>query len=153
MINIEKVTLKESEIVEIDGEYKHLLRGERTVPCFLTNYSLKRGKELGLLKGSLIADVVKLIPLSKLGSQSLDDIDSEAFKDIDEVKMLAVVYVGCIGANKNFDLDFDAFVSQYHEGYETLLALYANLIAGLVQRDPNQFARGLQKSTKTSKKK
>jgi hypothetical protein len=153
MIKIEKVNLKESEIVEIDGEYKLLLRNERTIPCFLTNYSLKRGKEMGLLDGSLISDVIKLVPLTKLQSRSIEDLDSDTFKDLDEVKMLSVVYVACLGANKDFALDFDEFVSQYHESFDTLVELYINLIAGLMQRDPNQFAKGLQKSTKKSKKK
>jgi hypothetical protein len=153
MIKIEKVNLKESEIVEIDGEYKLLLRNERTIPCFLTNYSLKRGKEMGLLDGSLISDVIKLVPLTKLQSRSIEDLDSDTFKDLDEVKMLSVVYVACLGANKDFALDFDEFVSQYHESFDTLVELYINLIAGLMQRDPNQFAKGLQKSTKKGKKK
>jgi hypothetical protein len=151
-MKIEKVILKESEIVEIDGEFRTISKNERTVPCVLTNYSLKQGRELGLLKGSLVADVMKLIPLTKL--ESIDDVlESDSIKELDEVEMMKVVYVGCRGANKNFELDFDEFVSQYHESYEVTLVLYVNLIASLIQKDPNQFAKGLQKSTKKSKKK
>jgi hypothetical protein len=152
MIKIEKVNLKESEVVESeDGEFLLVVREERTVPCFLTNFSLKRGKEWGLLDGSLIADVMKLNALTKV--KNMDEADAEAFSNLDEVKMLAVVYLGCLGANPKFDLSFDGFVSQFHEDYESLVGLYTNLVTGLIQRDPNQFAKGLQKSTKKSKKK
>jgi hypothetical protein len=148
---IEKVILKESEIVEVDGEYKHVVKSERSIPCFLSNYSLKRGKELGLLRGSLMSDVMKLNALNKI--ESFEDADSETFKDFDEVQMMSVVYLGCLGAKPNLDLSFDEFVLQFHADYEALLTLYGNLLASLVERDPNQFAKGLQKSTKTTKKK
>jgi hypothetical protein len=152
MIKIEKVILKESEVVEDEnGEFIIVIREERTVPCFLTNFSLKRGKELDLLDGSLIADVMKLNALTKV--KNIDDADAEAFNGLDEVKMLSVVYLGCLGANPKFDLSFDGFVSQFHDDYESLIELYTNLVTGLMQRDPNQFAKGLQKSTKKAKKK
>jgi hypothetical protein len=150
-MKIEKVTLKESEIVEVDGEFKQVFKNEKTVPCFLTNYALKRGKDLGLLKGSLMADVVKLLPLTKL--KNADEISSEAMEAMDELEMMKVIYIGCIGANKNFSLDFDGFVSLYQESYEKTVTLYANLLAGLMNKDPNQFAKGLQRSTKKDKKK
>jgi hypothetical protein len=151
MFKIKKVTLKESEVVEVDGEYKLLLRGEKTIPCYLTNFSLKRGKELSLLSGSLMSDAVALNELTKVGS--IDDVNQDSFNNFDEVRMMAVVYLGCLGANPKLDISFDEFVSQFHDDYETLLTLYADLIAGFVERDPNQFAKGLQKSTKASKKK
>ncbi|MEH7490830.1 hypothetical protein [Neobacillus niacini] len=150
-MKIEKVILKESEIVKVDGEFKQIFKNQKEVPCFLTNYSLKRGKDLGLLNGSLIADVMKLIPLTKL--KSADDIDPETMRELDEIEMMKVIYVGCIGANKNLDLGFDEFVSLYHDSYEDTLILYTTLISGLIQKDPNQFAKGLKNSTKQHKKK
>jgi hypothetical protein len=150
-MKIEKVILKESEIVEIEGQFKQIFKNQKTVPCFLTNYSLKRGKDLGLLKGSLIADVMKLIPLTKL--KSANDIDPETMKELDELEMMKVIYVGCIGANNKLDLDFDEFVSLYHDSYEETLILYTTLVSSLIQKDPNQFAKGLQNSTKQNKKK
>lgn len=149
-MKIEKLILKESEIVEIDGEFKQIFKNEKTVPCFLTNYSLKKGKDLGLLKGSLVAEVMKLIPLTKLKDE--DDITSEAMQEFDELEMLKVIYIGCLGANKDFELDFDEFVSLYQEPFEKTLALYTNLLSALVSSDPNQFAKGLQKSTSKSRK-
>jgi hypothetical protein len=152
MIKIEKVILKEIEVVESeDGEFVLVVREERTVPCFLTNFSLKRGKELDLLDGSLIADVMKLNALTKV--KNIDEADAEAFNGLDETKMLAVVYLGCLGANPKFNLSLDEFATQFHEDYESLIELYTNLVTGLMQRDPNQFAKGLQKSTKKAKKK
>jgi hypothetical protein len=150
-MKIEKILLKESEIVEVEGQYKQIFKNQKAVPCFLTNYSLKRGKDLGLLKGSLIADVMKLIPLTKL--KSADDIDPETMRELDELEMMKVIYVGCIGADKNFELDFDEFVSQFHESYEDTLILYTTLVSALIQKDPNQFAKGLKNSTKQNKKK
>jgi hypothetical protein len=150
-MKIEKVILNDSEVVEIEGRYKQIFKNQHAVPCFLTNYALKQGKDLGLLKGSLIADVMKLLPLTKL--TSTDDIDPEIMRDLDEVEMMKVVYVGCLGANKHFDLDFDEFVSQYHESYENTLILYTSLVSSLIQKDPNQFAKGFKSSTKNDKKK
>jgi hypothetical protein len=150
-MKIEKVILKESEIVEVEGQFKQIFKNQKTVPCFLTNYSLKRGKDLGLIKGSLVADVMKLLPLTKL--KSADDIDPETMRELDELEMMKVIYVGCIGANKNLDLDFDEFLSLYHDSYEATLVLYATLVSGLIQKDPNQFAQGLKNSTKHNKKK
>lgn len=150
-MKIEKIILKESEIVEIDGQYKQIFKNQKAVPCFLTNYSLKRGKDLGLLNGSLVADVMKLLPLTKL--KSVDDIDPETMREFDEYEMIKVIYLGCVGANPKFDLDFDQFVSLYHESYENTFGLYGSVVTSLVQSDPNQFAKGLQKSTKQDKKK
>jgi hypothetical protein len=150
-MKIEKVVLKESDIVEVDGQYKQIFKNQKAVPCFLTNYSLKRGKDLGILNGSLVADVMKLLPLTKL--KSVDDIDPETMKDLDELEMMKVIYVGCIGANNNFEHDFDEFVSLYQESYEETLILYSSLVSSLIKKDPNQFAKGLKNSTKNNKKK
>lgn len=150
-MKIEKVVLKESEIVEVDGQYKQIFKNQQAVPCFLTNYSLKRGKDLGLLKGSLIADVMKLLPLTKL--KSVEDIDSDTMQELDELEMMKVIFLGCIGANKSFEYDFDEFISLYQESYEETLILYSSLVSSLIKNDPNQFAKGLKNSTKHNKKK
>lgn len=148
---IEKVVLKESEIVEVDGQYRQIFKNEKTVPCFLTNYSLKRGKDLGLLNGSLVADVVKLMPLTKINDQS--EITSEALESINELEAMKVIYLGCVGADKNLGYSFDEFVSLYHNSYEETLKLYVQLVVTLIKKDPNQFAKGLQKSTARNTKK
>lgn len=146
-MKIEKVTLKESDVVEVDGEFRQIFKNERVIPCFLTNYSLKKGKDAGLINGSLVADITKLAPIAKV---SVDNLTGNELKDIDEIEMLKVIYIGCLGANKNFDLDFDGFVLQYHEKFETTMQLWANLISSVIQKDPNQFAKGFTKSTKRS---
>jgi hypothetical protein len=150
-MKIEKVVLKESEIVEVEGQYKQIFKNQKTVPCCLTNYSLKQGNDLGLLKGSLIADLFKLQPLAKV--KSVEDIDPATMKDLDELEMMKVIYLGCIGANPKFEHGFDEFVLLYHEAYEQTFTLYFSLTSSLIKSDSNQFAMALKNSTKKNKKK
>ncbi|PKG23947.1 hypothetical protein [Niallia nealsonii] len=151
MKKIHAVTLKETEIVE-DGQggFKQITKGVKKIPCFITNYSLKMGKDLGLTEGSLIGDLLKLMPLAKLDKDDLNAMNSEDFDRVDEVEMMKLIYLGCIGADKNLEEDFDDFVSKYHGDFSETLILYVALlqdtIGNMNQKNKNKFAKGLQNS-------
>ncbi|QHE63960.1 hypothetical protein FHE72_23500 (plasmid) [Rossellomorea vietnamensis] len=150
-MSIQVITLKELEVYEENGSFKERYINEQKIPAMLTNYSLKMGKDTGLTQGSLLGDVIKL--------QAIQDIEenpekaAEALTYLDEVECLKVIYLACSGLNKSFNTSFDLFVSKYHEDTQTTLQTYATLIKDLVQKDPNQFAKGLNESTKKKKKK
>lgn len=58
-LKVQKVTLKEFEIVEVDGEFEKRFINEKNYPAFLTNASVKRGFETGLIQSSLWEDLLK----------------------------------------------------------------------------------------------
>ena len=153
-MKVRKVTLKDVEVREVNGEFEKVFVNEKTYPVFLTNYALKKGKEMGLIESSLFSDLLKMKGLEALvnNDSNLSDIDSPVFERIDETKMLKLIYLAFIGANKNTDLSFDEFLQKYHESIEYTMELYMNLIADLMSTDPNQFAKALQQSTNKSSK-
>lgn len=151
-MNIQKITLKDLEIVEVDGEYKKAYKNEKSYPAFLTNYALKNGKDQGLIESSLFSDLLKLQGLEKLSS-SQAAIDPAVFENIDESKMMQIIYLAFKGANKNSELSLDGFLQKYHATFDETLELYMNLIMDLMAKDPNQFAAGLKKSTNKSRNK
>jgi hypothetical protein len=150
-VKIRKITLKDVEIKEVNGEFERVYTNEKTYPAFLTNYALKKGKELGLIESSLFSDLLKLQGLQRLESidKGLGDIDPSVFESIDETKMMKVIYLAFIGANKNTALSFDEFLEKYHAPLEEMMDLYMNLIADLMSSDKNQFAAALRKSMNT----
>lgn len=149
-MKIQKVTLKEAQITEVNGEYQVQFVNEKTYPLFLTHYALKQGKELGLVETSLFSDLLKLQGLQKLSNLKEDeqaDIDPAIFENIDEVKMVQLIYLSFRGANKNSSLSLEDFLEKYHYSFDETMDLYMNLIVSLMDKDPNAFAAGLQKST------
>lgn len=154
-MKVRKVTLKDVEVREVNGEFEKVFINEKTYPVFLTNYALKKGKELGLIESSLFSSLLKMKGLEDLTDMENDgfkNIDPDLFDQIDETKMQQVIYLAFIGANKNTDLTFDEFLEKYHDPVDETMELYMNLIFDLVASDPNQFAKGLQQSTSKSRK-
>lgn len=151
-MKVRKVTLKDVEVREVNGEFEKVFVNEKTYPVFLTNYALKKGKELGLIESSLFTSLLKMQGLEALAEKRMDDLDPAIFDQIDETKMQQVIYLAFIGANKNTDLSFDEFLQKYHDPIETTMELYMNLIVDLMATDPNQFAKGLQQSMNKSRK-
>lgn len=149
-MKVRKVTLKDVEVREVNGEFEKVFINEKTYPAFLTNYALKRGKELGLIESSLFSTLLKMQGLEALAKGN--DLDPSIFDQIDETKMQQVIYLAFVGANRNADLSFDEFLEKYHDPIEKTMELYMNLIVDLMSTDPNQFAKGLQKSTNKSTK-
>jgi hypothetical protein len=147
-LKIQKVTLKDMEIKEVNGEYERHFSNQKTYPAFLTNYALKKGKELGLLESSLFSDLLKLQGLEKLTNANENaDIDPAVFDNLDETKMIQMVYLAFTGANPKVQLSLDEFVQKYHYSLDETMELYMNLIMDLMSKDPNAFAAALQKST------
>jgi hypothetical protein len=148
---IQTITLKELNVYEEDGVFKEKYINEKKVPAMLTNYSLKIGKDTGLIEGSLLSDVIKLQQIQKIEENPKEA--AEALSYLDETECLKVIYLACAGLKKEFEYSFDSFVAHYHEDTQTTLQTYGDLIKDLVQKDPNQFAKGLQDSTKKKQKK
>ena len=151
-MKVQKVTLKEFEIVEVDGEFEKRFINEKNYPAFLTNASVKRGFDTGLIETSLWEDLLKIMGLQSVIEKNDEESVMKLMNMFDEQKLIAVVYLGVLGANKNFDLTFDSFLEKYHYDLAETIELYASLITSLVSVDPNQFAKGLQQSTKSEKK-
>ena len=151
-MKVEKVTLKEFEIVEVNGEFEKRFINEKNYPAFLTNASVKRGFDTGLIETSLWEDLMKIMGLQSILEKNDDESTMKLMNMFDEQKLIAVVYLGVIGANKNVDLTFDDFLEKYHYDLAETIELYANLITSLVSKDPNQFAKSLQQSTRSEKK-
>jgi hypothetical protein len=151
-MKVRKVTLKDIEIREVNGEFEKVFVNEKTYPVFLTNYALKKGKEMGLIESSLFTSLLKMQGLEALAEGQAKDLDPSIFDQIDETKMQQVIYLAFIGANKNTDLSFDEFLQKYHEPIDVTMELYMNLIVDLMSTDPNQFAKALQQSMNKSRK-
>lgn len=145
-MKIEKVTLKEIEIREVNGEFEQVFYNEKTYPAFLTNYSLKKGKELGYIETSLFNELAKLSVMESAKNEK-GELDPNALADFDEEKALQIIYLALTGANKSLEISYDEFLMTYHGGLEATLILYANLIGNLVSSDPNQFAKEFGMST------
>lgn len=151
-MKVQKVTLKEFEIVEVEGEFEKRFINAKNYPAFLTNASVKRGYETGLIESSLWEDLLKIKGLQSLVEKDDEESALQVMNMFDEQKLIAIVYLGVVGANKNVDLTYDSFVEQYHYDLAETIEMYASLITSLVSADPNQFAKGLQQSTKSEKK-
>ncbi|OAT73754.1 hypothetical protein [Parageobacillus thermoglucosidasius] len=151
-MKVRKVTLKDVEIREVNGEFEKVFVNEKTYPVFLTNYALKKGKEMGLIESSLFTSLLKMQGVEALVGGQTNDLDPSIFEQLDETKMQQVIYLAFIGANKNITMSFDEFLQKYHDPIEDTLELYMNLIVDLMSTDLNQFAKGLQQSTNKSAK-
>lgn len=155
---IQKVTLKDLDIVERDGDFVEEYTNEKVYPCKLTNYSLKRGKELGLLKQSLTASLFDFIPeeslkSAKSGSNVEVEITPDVIKNMDEIDIQRVIYLGLIGAKPTLELTFDDFLQKYHEAFEETMGIYMGLTEDFMNGQKNNFVKGLESSSKKGKKK
>ncbi|MCQ6531141.1 hypothetical protein, partial [Bacillus mycoides] len=146
-MRVEIVKLKEVEVVHVDGQFKAIEKNHQTVPCFITNYAVKQGKDLGLTDESLLQGVFKLQGLANANPNHVDNIDFSALQGIDETEIQKVIYLGCLGANKNFKYNFDQFLERYHYSFEESIKLYVTLASSSITGQQNEFAKGLAKST------
>ncbi|WP_107951367.1 hypothetical protein [Lysinibacillus parviboronicapiens] len=151
-MKIQRVELKEVEIVELDGEFERRFVNAKVHPAFLTNAAVKKGYDMGLLASSLFEDLLKIKGLETLVSQADEENSLELLNAFDEQKLIAVIYLAVLGANKNIGLSFEEFLDVYHQPLTETIKLYATLITGLLS-ESNEFAQALHKQTKKSKKK
>lgn len=98
MGNIRRIRLAESKIVEVDGEYKTVVEDGKDYPLQLTNYGIKKGKDLELIDGKM----------TSIGNTDLADISA----------VMDLLYVCLIGGSPGIEneitLDeFSAKVSHY----------------------------------------
>lgn len=151
-MKIQKVVLKEMEFVAVGDEFEKRFINEKSHPAFLTNAAVKKGYDSGLLESSLFEDLLKIKGLEALVTQSDEEATLDLLNAFDEQKLIAVIYLAVIGANKNLGVSFEGFLELYHYPLTETIQLYANLIVGLLS-ESNEFAKELQKQTKKSKKK
>lgn len=144
---IHVIELKETKIVEVEGteEFTEVVLQKKKYPVYLTNYALSRGYDMGILKTSLIQDMLS-IKNDLDDSKAADDNAEALLNNIDENKMHDVIYLAFIGANPKTNISKEEFLQQYHDSYTEKIQLYFNLITAAVDADPNAFAKGLEKS-------
>ncbi|EKS8373198.1 hypothetical protein P4418_02840 [Bacillus thuringiensis] len=149
-MRVEIVKLKEVEVVNVDGQFKAIEKNHQTVPCFITNHAMQRGQSLGLIEQSLMQSLFKM---KDLANANPNEIDSDSLQGFNEVEIQKIIYLGCLGANKQFPYDFDQFMERFHYSFENTMKLYSNLISNVTTGQTNKFAKGLANSTKGSGKK
>lgn len=158
------IELKELQIIEKeDGSYEHGFTNKRKVPAMITNFSLKRGRDLGITESGLLTDLFKLKSISNKSKKQSDDfinaddllndgIDEDGLDAISPEKITPVIYLGIIGANPKISLSFDDFLELYHEDIEVMMQQYSELIQGLFANQTNNYAKGYIEATDSSKK-
>lgn len=154
---IHVLELKQIEVVEVDGEFEQRFVNVKKYPVYLTNAAMRRGRDMGLIENSLIAEFSKLGAFQDLQGIELaggeNDFDKlEKLSGIDDEPMINVIYLAFIGANKSVKMDFEEFMELYHLDFTETLTLYVTLISESFSHD-NNFAAGLIGSTKQDKKK
>ncbi|MBJ8093159.1 hypothetical protein [Bacillus cereus] len=148
-MRVEIVKLKEVEVVDVDGQFKAVEKNHQKVPCFITNYAMQQGQSLGLIEQSLMQSLFKM---KDLANANPNEIDSDSLQSFNEIEIQKIIYLGCLGANKQFPYNFEQFIERFHYSFEETLKLYFNLISN-VTTGPNKFAKGLANSTKNDRKK
>lgn len=147
---IYSIELKEVEIVSPEGnteEFIEVVKNKRTYPVFLTNYALSKGYDMGILKSTLITDLVNIEKnMKKAATDSKEEQAGAVLENLDEKKMLDVIYLSFVGANPKVTMTHDEFLQQYHATFTEKVKLYFNIISSAVEADPNAFAEGLKKS-------
>ncbi|MCE4957720.1 hypothetical protein [Macrococcoides caseolyticum] len=158
------IELKELQIIEKeDGTFEHGYSNKVKYPAMLTNFALKRGRDLGITEGGLLADLFKLQSISNKSKKQSDDfinaddlisdgITEDGLDAISPEKITPVIYLGIIGANPKVTITFDDFLERYHEDIEVMMQQYSELIQGLFANQTNNYAKGYIEATDSSKK-
>lgn len=144
---IHVIELKETEFVQVEGteDFTEVVRNKKKYPVYLTNYALSRGYDIGILKTSIIQDMLS-IKNDLDDSKAAEDNAEALLNNIDENKMHDVIYLAFIGANPKENITKEEFLQQYHDSYTEKVQLYFNIITAAVDADPNAFAKGLENS-------
>lgn len=143
-MKVRSIILKDIAVEEVNGEFQQVIKNEKKYPAFLTNYAMQKGRDSGLLDSSLFSELLKLH--SVVGSQESDDLDPSVIGQFDESNAQKVIYVAFIGANPSNKMSYEEFLRKYHEPLPKSIELYSELISDLMDQDPNQFAKALEKS-------
>lgn len=149
MKKIQTITLREKEIVEIDGEFEQRVVNEKRYPASLTNKSLQLGKDMGILQSSKLVDLLGFDEIKVNANEKENEAQAqEVASDFDPLKFIQIIYLSVIGFNKNLELTFDDFLELYDEPTEKMMETFSKLIEGLLSDGTNNFAKGLKSSTK-----
>lgn len=111
---------------------------------------MQRGQSLGLIEQSMMQSLFKM---KDLATMNPNEIDSDALQNFNEIEIQKVIYLGCLGANKQFPYDFEEFIERFHYSFEETMKLYTKLISNVTNGNTNNFAKGLAASTKSTGKK
>lgn len=152
-MKVQKVELKELEFVEVNSEFEQQFTNQKTYPAFLTNAAVKRGHDMGMIESSLWEDLLKIKGLESVVDEADEEAALQAMNTFDEQKLISVVYLAVIGANRQLSYSFEEFLERYHYSFEETIQLYANLLVNMISSSPNEFSKELTKATKKSKKK
>ncbi|UPL43262.1 hypothetical protein MU858_21335 [Bacillus sp. PGP15] len=149
-MKVQTVTLKDLEVVNVEGVFETRFINETKHPAYLTNYALQKGKDLGLIESSIFNDLLKFQALDGMNKE--ENTDLEALGQIDQTNMHKIIYLAFSGANPKENLSYEDFLKRFHEPLVESMQLYATLITDVINQDPNQFAAAFQKSTEKSGK-
>ena len=136
MGNIRRIRLAKSKTVDIEGKYKTVVEDGKDYPLQLTNYGIKKGKDLELIDGKMssigltdfgdIAQVTNLLYVSLIGATP--GIENEI--TIDEFSMLVSHYTPDELSFKAMQIvlkdtpdDYDEFLKTLDEYIEKELAI------------------------------
>lgn len=158
---IEKIKLCEIAINEIEGEFVTQEINNETVPAMLTNYCVEMGYRRGLIKSSLSSDLFALYGTfhqhggsTEPNAEGMMELPEGMVADmgsfLDDSKILPVIYMACVGANKNFKYSYDEFLERYHADIKTKMQTYINLIVSLEKTDKQAFAKEFKAHTKAA---
>lgn len=152
-MKVQKVELKELGFVEVDGEFVQQFTNQKVYPAFLTNAAIKRGHDMGMIETSLWEDLLKIKGLETVVDATDEEAALQAMNTFDEQRLIGVVYLSVIGANRQLTYSFEEFLERYHYSFEETIQLYANLLVNMISSSPNEFSKELTKATKKNKKK
>lgn len=148
-MKIQAITLKEFEVVEVNGHFERRLISSKKYPACLTHKSLQLGKDLGILQSSKMVSVLGFDEIDpNITEKEEKEAANEAINDFDVLRYVQIIYLALIGFNKNLDLSYEEFLEKYDESTETTMDIFTKLIEGYLSSGDNNFAKGLQRSTK-----
>jgi len=155
-IKVSTIELKDVEVVELeDGSYDSRFVNPRKYPAFLTNRALKKGRNMGVTKSSLISDLIQMNSLFKSNQKGkenpeidLESLTPEQAEIIEAENYLPVIYLGLLGANKNLDLDYDDFLDQYQGDLSQIIQDYMELVMPYIDQNSNEFKKEFENKTK-----
>ncbi|MDZ5712238.1 hypothetical protein [Jeotgalibacillus haloalkalitolerans] len=149
VIELKEIEFEERE-VEGNTEFVEVFKNKKKYPLYLSNAALKKGRDEGLIDGSLISDVIKLDAETK----HITDEKEKGMKMLDslpEHKLHALIYLAFKGANRQESFSLDEFLERYHYSHLETVRMYTSLIKDTMQQNQNAFADGLKKSTQGAK--
>lgn len=144
------------------GEWTREPDREITLPCALTNYALKYGLDNGLLEQNFfdaLIGVVKALSQCKFivdENGELAEVDTipavAAGMSIDNMQMIKIIYLGCKGAQPDWDMTFDEFLKGFNQTLDQYVELYMSLVDEVSNSGENSFAEAFHTSTRKQKK-